>query len=120
MLKCVPSRHEYSALLEMRADRGQAKGISDHSAALCSSQSTQYSVMAYMGKECKNEWIYVYMQHRGPRFDPWVEKIPWRRKWQPTPVLLPGRSHGWRSLASYSPWGHKELDTTDQLTHTYK
>ena len=43
---------------------------------------------------------------------PWVGKIPWRRKWQPTPVLLPGRSHGQRSLVGYSPWGHKELDTT--------
>ena len=42
-------------------------------------------------------------------------KIPWRRKWQPTSVLLPGKSHGQRS---YSPWGHKELDTTEQLTHT--
>ena len=37
------------------------------------------------------------------------------RKWQPTPVLLPGKSHGLRSLAGYSPWGHKESDTTDQL-----
>ena len=35
----------------------------------------------------------------------------WRRKWQPTPVLLPGKSHGWRSLVGYSPWGHKESDT---------
>ena len=37
------------------------------------------------------------------RLDPWVLKIPWRRAWQPTPVLLPGESHGWRSLAGYSP-----------------
>ena len=37
-------------------------------------------------------------------------KIPWRRKWQPTPVLLPGKSHRQRSLAGYSPWGHKESD----------
>jgi len=36
-------------------------------------------------------------------FNPWVRKIPWRRKWQPTPVLLPGKSHGQRSLAGYSP-----------------
>src|SRR5574338_627821 len=36
---------------------------------------------------------------RRPGFDPWVRKIPWRRKWQPTPVLLPGKFHGWRSLA---------------------
>ena len=48
-------------------------------------------------------------------FDPWVEKILWRRKWQPTPVLLPGKSHGWKSLVGYSPWGCKESDTTEQL-----
>ena len=42
-------------------------------------------------------------------------KIPWRRKWQSTPVLLPGKSHGWRSLAGYSPWDCKESDTTEQL-----
>ena len=40
-------------------------------------------------------------------------KIPWRRKWQPTSVFLPGESHGQRSLAGYSPWGCKELDTTE-------
>ena len=48
-------------------------------------------------------------------FVPWVRKIPWRRKWQPTPVLLPGKFHGWRSLTGYSPWGRRELDTTEQL-----
>ena len=48
-----------------------------------------------------------------PRFDPWVGKIPWRRKWQPTPVFLPGESHGQRSLAGYSPYGCKESDTTE-------
>ena len=42
-----------------------------------------------------------------PRFDPWVGKIPWRRKWQPTPVFLSGKSHGQRSLAGYSSWIHK-------------
>ena len=42
-----------------------------------------------------------------------VRKIPWRRKWQPTPVFLPGESHGLRSLADYSPWGCKEWDTTE-------
>ena len=44
---------------------------------------------------------------------PWVGKIPWRRKWQPTAVFLPGKSHGQRSLAGYSPWGSKESDTTE-------
>ena len=38
-------------------------------------------------------------------FDPWVGKIPWKRKWQPSPVFLLGKSHGQRSLAGYSPWG---------------
>ena len=42
-------------------------------------------------------------------------EIPWRRQWQPTPVLLPGKSHGWRSLVGYSPWGCKESDTTERL-----
>ena len=46
-------------------------------------------------------------------FDPWVRKIPWRRKWQPTPAFLPGKFHGQRSLAGYSPWSHKESDTTE-------
>ena len=46
-------------------------------------------------------------------FDPWVRKILWRRKWQPTPVFLPGESHGQRSLVGYSPWGRKESDTTE-------
>ena len=40
-------------------------------------------------------------------------KISWRRKWKATPVFLPGKSHGWRSLVGYSPWGCKELDTTE-------
>ena len=45
-------------------------------------------------------------------FPSWVEKIPWRRKWQLTPVFLPGKSHGQTSLAGYSPWGFKTLETT--------
>ena len=47
------------------------------------------------------------------KFDPWVGKIPWRRKWKPTPVFLLGEFHGQRSLAGYSSWGHKESDTTE-------
>ena len=44
---------------------------------------------------------------------PRSEKIPWRREWQPTPVFLPGESYGQRRLVGYSPWGHKESDTTE-------
>ena len=45
--------------------------------------------------------------------NPWVGKIPWRTAWKPTPVFLPGESHGQRSLVGYSPWGRKELDMTE-------
>ena len=50
----------------------------------------------------------VGLQCWRPMFNPWVGKISWRRIWQPTPVFLPGRSHGWRSMAGYISWGHKE------------
>ena len=54
------------------------------------------------------------------KFDPRVRKSHWSRKWQPSPVFLPGNFHGQRTLASYSPWGHKESDMTEQLsTHTH-
>ena len=52
-------------------------------------------------------------------FNPCVGKTPWRRKWQPTPVLLPGNLHGQRSLVGYSPWGGKESDTTKEEQQFY-
>ena len=57
------------------------------------------------------------MQETGS--DRWVRKIPWRREWQLTPIFLPEKFHGQRSLAGYSPWGRKELDMTKLLTHTH-
>ena len=51
-------------------------------------------------------------------FNPRVGKIPWRRKWQPTPVFLPGESRGQRRLMGYSPWGHEESDMTEMTQHT--
>ena len=60
----------------------------------------------------------VCLQCGTPGFDPWVGKIPWRRKWQPTPVFLPGKSRGLRILVGYSPWGRQELDTTERLHFT--
>ena len=57
-------------------------------------------------------------RHERHEFDPWVRKIPWRRKWQSTPVCLPGESHGQKSLAGYGPWGQKELDMTEQACAT--
>ena len=55
-------------------------------------------------------------RHGRHKFNPWVRKIPWRRKWQPIPLFLPGKSHGWRRLVGYSPWGHKESDMSEQLS----
>ena len=58
---------------------------------------------------CEGEWVtglYKFLV---------FGEIFWRRKWQPTPVLLPGKSHGWRSQVGYSPWGGKESDTTEWL-----
>ena len=61
---------------------------------------------------------YSRLKRRG--FDLWIGKIPWNRKWQPALVFLPGKFHGQRSLAGYSPCGHKELEMTEQLsTHIH-
>ena len=57
--------------------------------------------MAQMGKNLPEMW------------ETWVEKIPWRRKWQPTPVFLPGEFHGQRRLVGHSPWGHRESEMTE-------
>ena len=48
---------------------------------------------------------------------PGLERLHLRKKWQPTPVLLPGKSHGQRSLVGFSPWDCKELDTTEAIEH---
>ena len=56
---------------------------------------------------------HTHTQCKRPEFDPWVRKIPWRRReWLLTPVFLPGISHGQRSLVDYNSWGCKESDTT--------
>ena len=57
-------------------------------------------------------------RHSGLRFYLWTRKIPWRKAWQPTPVILPGKFHGQRSQAGCSPWGHKELDTAEHSRHS--
>ena len=68
------------------------------------------------GKEptCQCSWC----ERRG--FDPWVRKIPWRRKWQPSPVFLPGKSHRQRSLMGYSPWDHYRVRHDLTTKHSKK
>ena len=68
-----------------------------------------YPVRAFLVAQTVNNLPAMQETH----FNSWVGKVRWRRKWPPTPVFLPGESHGPRSLVSYSPWGHKELDTTE-------
>ena len=68
----------------------------------------QYSWASQVAQIAKN-----LPKCRRTGFDPWVRKIPWKRSWQPTLVFLPGESHGQRSLAGYSSWGHKELESTE-------
>ena len=81
-----------------------------------------YAVLQKMEKLANQQWVEIGWGMQGHWQDwlqitssyfPWIRKIPWRRKWQHTAVLLPGKSHGWRSLAGYSPRGSKESDTTE-------
>ena len=76
----------------------------------CCLRCLRYSSGFPSGSEVKNP---PAMQKRlGYGFNSWVGKIPWKRKWQPIPEFLLGKFQGQRSLAGYSPWGHKESDTT--------
>ena len=71
------------------------------------------SVFIFVAQTVKNLPV---TQEGGPEFDPWVRKSPWRREWQLIPIFLPGKSNGQRSLVGYSPFGCKELDTTERLS----
>ena len=86
---CRPSRSPPACLLPVRVFKGTVVSESVQ-------PDLQWSINLPDGSGVKN-----------PAFDPWVGKIPWRRKWEPTPVFLPEKSHGQRSLAGYSPWGRK-------------
>ena len=78
---------------------------------LCQHAGSFFSVVACElllflgGSAVKKKNPPAMQETRKRRFDPWVGKIPWRRKWQSTPVFFPGKLHGQRNLADYSPWG---------------
>ena len=61
----------------------------------------------------KKELACQCRRHSTGRFDPWVWMMPWRQAWQPSPVFLPGKFHGQRSLVCYSQWGGKQSDMTE-------
>ena len=73
---------------------------------------TTYGERGFLdGLAVKN--LLILQERRGCGFHPWMGKIPWRRKSQPTPVPLPGKIYGQRSLVGYSPWGCIDLDMTE-------
>ena len=82
------------------------------SSALVSDHGSSCRCFGISSLVAQTEKLLSAMQETG--FIPWVRKIPWRRKRQPTPVLLPGKSHGRKSLVSYSPWGCKESDMPER------
>ena len=72
-----------------------------------------YMYVYYIWASLMAQWWRICQQCRWPGLDPWVRKSPWRREWQPTPVLLPGKSPWMEEVDGlYSPWGHKESDMT--------
>ena len=70
--------------------------------------------VGFLGDASGKEPACQCRRYKRCKLNPWVGKIPWRRAWQPTPVFLPGESHGQRSLVGYSPQGCKESDMTEK------
>ena len=78
----------------------------------------QYSWASLLAQMVKNHL--QCKRHERHGFDLCVGKVPWKREWLPTPVFWPGEFHGQRSLAGYSPWGHRESDMSERLKYTHE
>ena len=85
---------------------------SSHPTGACFPLVMLFNLCTFPGGAGGQESTCQCRRHKWCCFDPWVGKIPWSRKWQPTPVFLPGEFYGQRSLVGYNPWGSKESDTT--------
>ena len=110
---CGPvDRGHISAFLRKSGGWGLCLGINKWSVNTIPSQNKYY--ISFPGGSVGKETICQCRRHKRHGFNPWVRKIAWRRKWQPSLVYLPGKFQ--ISLAGYSPCGHKELDTTE---HTH-
>ena len=119
--------NEYSRLISFRIDWFELLAVQELSRVLQHYNSKAWILLflslfmvqfSHLYMTRGKPWESVCLQCGRPGFNPGVGKIPWRRKWQPTPVLLPGKFHGLRILAGYSPGGHKESETTEQLPFT--
>ena len=94
---------------------GQNTGVGSHSflQGIFPTQGSNSSLL-----HCRQ--ILYQLSHCGSlRYNPWVREIPWRRKWQPTPAIMTGESHGQKSLVGCSPLGCKESNMTEWQTHRY-
>jgi len=101
---CCSFKSLFSELEKKKSDLGESQSI-----FLTVSEEKRGFLGGISGKES-------ICQCRRPKrlgFNPWVGKMTWSRKWQPTPGFLPGKSHGQKRLAGYSPWGYKERDTSE-------
>ena len=76
---------------------------------------TCYYTIGLLGGASGKQLACQCRRHKRCLFDPWVGKVPWRRALQPTPVFLPGKSHGQRRLVGCCLWGRIESDTTERL-----
>ena len=105
----------FSNSYEIKPNEGSVKFSCIYYMTLC---LVVYTIRLYVSRASLVAWKIKNLPAMlwRSRFDPWVGKIPWRRDWQPTPVFLPGKSHGQRNLAGYSPRGRKESDTTERPT----
>ena len=106
--------------MEMRNRRPQGQGLAGRGVAVAYQAKLGKKMLALeklprwlSGKESACQC----RRHKRCGFDPWVGKIPWRRKWQPTLVFWPGKSHEQRSLAGYSPWGCKRARHDSATKH---
>ena len=103
-----PSSHRWQPTKLSRPwdSPGKSAGVGCHFLLQCvkvkSEREVAQSCPRYPGSSVSKE---TACRCRRTGSNPWVRKIPWRRKWQPTPVFLPGKPHGQRSLVGYSPWG---------------
>ena len=79
----------------------------------CFQRRCLHVLMVFVMASLVDQWLRIWLQCRRHGFDPCVRKLSWGRTGKPPPVLLPGESHGQRSLAGYSPWGLKESDTPE-------
>ena len=87
--------------------------MADHWASLPPEYHLPTMILGFPSDASSKEPTCQCRRQKRHGLDPWVRKIPWRNKWQPAPLLLPGEPHGQRSLEGYSPQGRKELGMTE-------